>query len=288
MTEITANELNLTSSNGSELFNVSFEWQSPQIVAICSNDTELIPALAMALRSQIKDIDGQLTIDGQPVSRIKRQVEEMVSVAGELRIKPRKRLDKWLQHLINKFPDTIHWEQAAQLLRAFNIDGNVRLKELTTEQERLIQVLVPTILCSPVIMLGQEFDQLSAGDVPKVWSLLKDYCQKTNALVVMSSSDVTTMLKWADVMYYFDRGHLTSTRQLPTHDSTDCVVTITGSGFPSATAERVGARLLEEAEHETRLLFSGNIQALLPLLEQNTITDVRIQDATIEDELLAY
>jgi energy-coupling factor transporter ATP-binding protein EcfA2 len=288
VTEITANELNLTSSNGSELFNVSFEWQSPQIVAICSNDTELIPALAMALRSQIKDIDGQLTIDGQPVSRIKRQVEEMVSVAGELRIKPRKRLDKWLQHLINKFPDAIHWEQAAQLLRAFNIDGNVRLKELTTEQERLIQVLVPTILCSPVIMLGQEFDQLSAGDVPKVWSLLKDYCQKTNALVVMSSSDVTTMLKWADVMYYFDRGHLTSTRQLPAHDSTDCVVTITGSGFPSATAERVGARLLEEAEHETRLLFSGNIQALLPLLEQNTITDVRIQDATIEDELLAY
>ncbi len=288
MTEITANELNLTSSNGSELFNVSFEWQSPQIVAICSNDTELIPALAMALRSQIKDIDGQLTIDGQPVSRIKRQVEEMVSVAGESRIKPRTRLDKWLQHLINKFPDAIHWEQAAQLLRAFNIDGNVRLKELTTEQERLIQVLVPTILCSPVIMLGQEFDQLLAGDVPKVWSLLKDYCQKTNALVVMSSSDVTTMLKWADVMYYFDRGHLTSTRQLPTHDSTDCVVTITGSGFPSATAERVGARLLEEAEHETRLLFSGNIQALLPLLEQNTITDVRIQDATIEDELLAY
>ena len=63
---------------------------------------------------------------------------------------------------------------------------------------------------------------------------------------------------------------------------------ITGTGVPVATAERIGARLLEEATHETRLLFSGNIQALLPLLEQNTITDVRIKDATIEDELLAY
>lgn len=288
MTEIMANELNLTAPNGSELFNVSFEWQSPQIVAICSDDTELVPALAMALRSQLKDIDGQLTIDGQPVSQMKRRVDEMVSVAGELRLKPRKRLGEWLQRLIDKFPDAIRWEQAEQLLRAFDIDADVRLKELSAEQERLIQVLVPTILCSPVIMLGQEFDQLAAGDISKVWSLLKDYSQKTNALIVMSSSDVTTMLKWADVMYYFDRGHLTSTRQLPTHDGTDCVVTITGSGFPSATAERVGARLLEEAEHETRLLFSGNIQALLPLLEQNTITDVRIQDATIEDELLAY
>ncbi len=46
--------------------------------------------------------------------------------------------------------------------------------------------------------------------------------------------------------------------------------------------------MLEEAGNETRFLFTGNIQTLLPLLEQSTITDVRIEDATIEDELMAY
>lgn len=288
MTEIMANELNMTAPNGSELFNVSFEWQSPKVVAIVSDDTELVPALAMALRGQLKEVDGQLSIDGQPVDELKKQVEEIVSLAGEIRFRPRKRLDKWLKRLIDKQNNTLTREQTAQLLQEFAIDSQLKFKDLSAEQELLMQVLVPTIMRKPIILLGREFDQLSASNTQKVWSLLKDYSQKTNALVVMSSADVTTMLNWADVMYYFDRGHLTSTRQVVTHDSTDCVVTITGTGFPVATAERIGARLLEEAAHETRLLFSGNIQALLPLLEQNTITDVRIKDATIEDELLAY
>lgn len=288
MTEIIASELNMTAPNGSELFNVSFEWQSPKIIAIVSDDTELVPALAMALRGQLKEVDGQLSIDGRPVDELKRQADELVSLAGEIRFRPRKRLDKWLKRLIDKQNNTLTWEQTEQLLRELEIDSQLKFKDLSAEQELLMQALVPTIMRQPIIMLGQEFDQLSAANDQKLWSLLKDYSQKTNAMIIMASSDVTTMLNWADVMYYFDRGHLTSTRQVVTHDSTDCVVTITGTGFPVATAERIGARLLEEAAHETRLLFSGNIQALLPLLEQNTITDVRIKDATIEDELLAY
>lgn len=288
MTEIIASELNMTAPNGSELFNVSFEWQSPKIVAIVSDDTELVPALAMALRGQLKEVEGQLSIDGRPVDELKRQADELVSLAGEIRFRPRKRLNKWLKRLIDRQNNTLTWEQTEQLLREFEINSQLKFKDLSTEQELLMQALVPTIMRQPIVMLGQEFDQLSAANSQKLWSLLKDYSQKTNALIIMASSDVTTMLNWADVMYYFDRGHLTSTRQVVTHDSTDCVVTITGTGFPVATAERIGARLLEEAAHETRLLFSGNIQALLPLLEQNTITDVRIKDATIEDELLAY
>ncbi|HIW70932.1 MAG TPA: hypothetical protein H9876_06170 [Candidatus Limosilactobacillus merdipullorum] len=288
MTEIMANELNMTAPNGSDFFNVSFEWQSPKIVAIVSDDTELVPALAMALRGQLKEVDGQLSIDGRPVDELKKQADEMVSLAGEIRFRPRKRVDKWLKRLIQKQSNTLTWDQTEQLLREFTIDSHLKFKDLSAEQELLMQALVPTIMRKPIIMLGQDFDQLSAENTQKLWSLLKDYGQKTNALIVMASADVTTMLNWADVMYYFDRGHLTSTRQVVTHDSTDCVVTITGTGFPVATAERIGARLLEEATHETRLLFSGNIQALLPLLEQNTITDVRIKDATIEDELLAY
>lgn len=288
MTEIMAKELNMTAPNGSDLFNVSFEWQSPKIVAIVSDDTELVPALALALRGQLKEVDGQLSIDGRPVDELKKQADEMVSLAGEIRFRPRKRVDKWLKRLIQKQSNTLTWDQTEQLLREFTIDSQLKFKDLSAEQELLMQALVPTIMRKPIIMLGQDFDQLSAENTQKLWSLLKDYGQKTNALIVMASADVTTMLNWADVMYYFDRGHLTSTRQVVTHDSTDCVVTITGTGFPVATAERIGARLLEEATHETRLLFSGNIQALLPLLEQNTITDVRIKDATIEDELLAY
>lgn len=68
----------------------------------------------------------------------------------------------------------------------------------------------------------------------------------------------------------------------------DCTVTVTGTGFPVEMAVKLGAHMLEEAENEVRFLFAGNIQALLPLLEQSTITDIRIEDSMVEDELMAY
>ena len=61
-----------------------------------------------------------------------------------------------------------------------------------------------------------------------------------------------------------------------------------GTACPIDNAVKLAAHMLEEAGNETRFLFTGNIQTLLPLLEQSTITDVRIEDATIEDELMAY
>ena len=118
--------------------------------------------------------------------------------------------------------------------------------------------------------------------------LLKDYTQKTDSLVLFTSENVSTMMRFADVIYYFNGSHLTSVRALHLGDGVDCTVTVTGTGLPVEMAVRMGAHMLEEAPNETRFLYTGNIQALLPLLEQSTITDVRIEDATVEDELMAY
>ena len=81
---------------------------------------------------------------------------------------------------------------------------------------------------------------------------------------------------------------MTSVRDLTMNEGVDCAVTVIGKGFPIDMAVKLGAHMLEEATGEIRFLFTGNIQALLPLLEQSTITDIRIEDATLEDELMAY
>ena len=107
-------------------------------------------------------------------------------------------------------------------------------------------------------------------------------------MILMTSSNMTTMMSCADDIYYFSRGYLTSTRHLHPQSGVDCVVTVFGTGFPIETAQKLGARILEEAPQETRFLYAGNIQAILPLLEQSTITDVRIEDATVADELMTY
>lgn len=95
-------------------------------------------------------------------------------------------------------------------------------------------------------------------------------------------------MRFSKIIYYFEGSHLTSARNVEMLDSVDCVVTIIGTGFPVENAVKLGAHMLEEAPKETRFLFTGNIQVLLPLLEQSTITDVRIEDATVEDELMTW
>ena len=95
-------------------------------------------------------------------------------------------------------------------------------------------------------------------------------------------------MRFSKIIYYFEGSHLTSVRNVEMLDSVDCVVTIIGTGFPVENAVKLGAHMLEEAPKETRFLFTGNIQVLLPLLEQSTITDVRIEDATVEDELMTW
>ena len=115
-------------------------------------------------------------------------------------------------------------------------------------------------------------------------AVLPDMMEKREGKII----NICSMMSCADDIYYFSRGYLTSTRHLHPQSGVDCVVTVFGTGFPIETAQKLGARILEEAPQETRFLYAGNIQAILPLLEQSTITDVRIEDATVADELMTY
>lgn len=288
MAEIIADGVDLAAKNGTKLMDASFNWRSPNLIALCSNDSELLITIAAALSGQLSLEEGKLTINGQPASSLRRHADQVIAWVSDRPMRPRMRVGKLVQRLLKREKDPVSEQQASAILQELGIPSESRFRDLDPQQHLLMEIALPVLAQRHFIMCDQRFDKLNSNNVTKAWSLLRDYAHKTSSLVVMSSNDVTTMLKWADVIYYFDRGHLTSTRQLPTHDSSDCVVTVTGTGFPAETAERLGAQMLEEAPNETRMLFSGNIQALLPLLEQNTITDVRITDASIQDELMAY
>lgn len=288
MAEIIADGVSLAAQNGTRLTDANFEWRSPNLIALCSNDSELLVTITAAVSGQLPLGEGQLTVDGREPSSFGRHGDQVIAWVTDRSMKPRLRVDKLISRLLKRESRAVSEQQAQAILTELGIPTTVRCRDLDEQQHLLLELALPVLAKRRFIMCDQRFDKLESANVTRAWSLLRDYSRKTNSLVMMASDDVTTMLKWADAIYYFDRGHLTSTRQLPTHDSSDCVVTVTGTGFPAETAEKLGAQMLEEAPNETRILFSGNIQALLPLLEQNTITDVRITDASIKDELMAY
>lgn len=287
MSSIVLNNLTFEAKSGDELEEVSFGLMSPQMVALCSNSEAPVMALEQLLMNQGKMIEGSVQINGNDLSQLKRHPEQVLASFSRLVLKG-KTVERAIHHAVWHLKDALTAEQTLPMLSPLGIKHDDKVAMLTADQQVELRVIILLALRRSVVFLGDALDQLPATARQTMGNLVRDYAQKTNSVVLFSSNDVSTMMRFAKTIYYFSGSRLTSARDIDPSDGVDCTVTVTGTGLPIDVAMKMGAHMLGEAENQTRFLYTGNIQALLPLLEQSTITDVRIEDATVDDELMAY
>lgn len=287
MSRIVLNDLTFEAKSGDQLEGVSMELTSPQMVAICSDDQGAASAVEQLVAGIGKVLDGSAQVNDQDVTHLKRRHAATVASLDEIDLRGR-RVGKVIKKALRRQPNALSLAATTQLAQSLGIQVDARLASLTDVQQQELKLVILLALRRPIVMLQDGLDALPGDARLTIGNLLRDYVQKTNSLVLFTSTDVSTMMRFADVIYYFNGSRLTSARALRASDGVDCTVTVTGTGLPVELAVKMGAHMLEEAPNETRFLYTGNIQALLPLLEQSTITDVRIEDASVEDELMAY
>lgn len=275
MSSVVLNGVTFEAKSGDQLEDVSMGLVSPKMVAICSSDDGPAAAIDQLLLSQGNIIDGSVEINGQDIADFRRHPERVMAFFENVQLKGKtveKVLHRALRHVSG----------------ALGIKYNIKTGTLSAVQQQELKIIILLALRRPVVVLGDALDGLTEKSRLIIGNLIKDYTRKTDSLVIFTSDNISTMMRFANTIYYFNSNRLTSARDLTMNDGVDCTVTVTGTGFPVEMAVKLGAHMLEEAENEVRFLFTGNIQALLPLLEQSTITDVRIEDSTVEDELMAY
>lgn len=287
MSNITINNLTFDAKSGDQLDDVSIELNSPQVVGICSNDSGAVTAIEELLAVRGKILNGDVTINGVPFKKYKRQSKNEIGRLDDVVIKG-KTVEKAVTHALKHHDNALTPEQTLQLTASLNFAADQLTASLSDEQKRELQLAILLAWQCPIVILSDGLDGLPAERRSALASLIKDFVEKTDAIVLFTSNDISTLMRYAKTLYYFNGSRLTSVRDLTMNDGVDCTVTVMGSGLPIDLAVKMGAHMLEEAADETRFLYTGNIQALLPLLEQSTITDVRIEDATIDDELMAY
>ena len=263
------------------------ELVSPQMVAICSNDDGATSSLEQLVTGAGKVLDGKVSVDGRDLKYLRRHHDELIANLAETDLRGRT-VEKAIKKACRHQDGALSVDATLKMLQPLGLQPDTKLAALNDRQQQELKIIILLALRRPVVVLGRGLDQLEEQARLTMGQLLKDYAQKTNSLVLFTSENVSTMMRFADVIYYFNGSHLTSVRALRLGDGVDCTVTVTGTGLPVEMAVRMGAHMLEEAPNETRFLYTGNVQALLPLLEQSTITDVRIEDASVEDELMAY
>ena len=288
MSSIVLNDLTFDAKSGDQSEEVSLELTSPQVVAICSNDNGATNALKQLFDNRGAIEKGTAEINGEPVNHFnRRRGNYLVAHFADVELKGKTVL-KAVRNALHRQENVLTVDQTLEMLESLSIVPGKRIDELSADDQQKLRIVILLAWCRPIVLLEDAYDGLSEDARTTMANLVNDYCQKTNSLVIFSSNDVSTLMRYAKVIYYFEGSHLTSSRNVEMANDVDCVVTVMGTGFPVETAVKLGAHMLEESPNETRFLFTGNIQALLPLLEQSTITDVRIEDATVEDELRTW
>ncbi|HJA21958.1 MAG TPA: multidrug ABC transporter ATPase [Candidatus Limosilactobacillus intestinipullorum] len=287
MSSVVLSNLTFEAKSGDQLEEVSLGLMSPKMVAICSDNAGTVLALEQLLMDQGKIIEGSAQINGEDITKYKRHPERVVASFDQTVLKG-KTVEKAIARALKHVKGALDVTQTLQMLLPLGIKYDEKVATLGAAQQQELRIIILLALRRPVVFLSDGLDQLSEESRQTIGNLVKDYAKKTNSVVIFTSSDVSTMMRFADTIYYFSSDRLTSARDLGMNDGVDCTVTVTGTGLPIDVAIKLGAHMLGEAQNQTRFLYTGNIQALLPLLEQSTITDVRIEDSSVEDELMAY
>lgn len=267
----------------------TIDFESATISAFCTNKPESISTLFQLLLGKEKEARKTISLDGLDAYKDRKQTSPQIGYQNETtQLTKHGDVQQLLTSTIKKNSNALKLEPAEKIVRQFNIDLKSKLADLSDGVKRQLEIILLTVQKLPLILLEQPTQNMDVKQATQTWQLLHDYATKTKSTVMFISNDFKEMQQNADRIIYVKNGRITNQRELPTHDSIDSTVTITGTGFPIDLAQTLGATIIEEAPRETKLVFSGTIQVLLPLLEQTGITDVRIVDAMIEDELMIY
>lgn len=287
VSSVVLNNLTFEAKSGDQLEEVSLGLMAPKMVALCSENNGPAMAVEQLLMDEGKIIEGSAQVNGEDISTFRRHPERVIASFDRVPLKG-KTVEKAIAHATKHMKGALDVKQTLQMLVSLGIKYDQKVAALSDSQQQELRIIILLALRRPVVFLGDALDYLSDSVRSTIGNLVKDYATKTNSVVIFTSQDVSTMMRFASTIYYFSSNRLTSARDINANDGVDCTVTVVGTGFPIDVAIKMGAHMLEEAENQTRFLYSGNIQALLPLLEQSTITDIRIEDSSVDDELMAY
>lgn len=286
MATINFDHLNKEVKKEPVLTDINLQIPAQSIISLIKPASESLLLLYGFILGEEKPTSGQVTVNDLMTNKHKKELQkQVIYIMPDAEVGKFKTIGKFVSATLKKGTDSVSQKQALQIMDQFNFTDKMTLDQLDDAQLQQLTIIQAILMQAQVILLEQPTDKMNEHQQKQIWQLLQDYVKKTGAIVLLVSDSVAEMQLFTDKMIYFRHGQIRKIKELPAHDSVDSFVSITGNGFPIETAETLGATILQETETETKLLFAGNIQSLLPLLEQSTITDVRITDATIENEM---
>lgn len=286
MTEVKFEKVTKYDRKQDYLTEVDFNFTGKTVVALCKPEDQDISRLYGLILGEEKPNEGTVTVNELVPAKNKKELSKVIAYeTADSNLGKAKTVRKALENAMENQEHPMTMEQAEQLIVQFKMQLDTKISDLDEEQIQELVLIADAIAGYKILLLDHPTDKLDENHQRMIWTLLRDFAVKTDALIIFNADSVAEMQLYADKIAYFNHGKLKKIREVPTHDSVDSLVTVRGQGLPIDQAEQLGATILQETVTQIKFLYAGNIQTLLPLLEQDGITDVRIADASIADEL---
>ncbi|PLS34662.1 ABC transporter ATP-binding protein [Carnobacterium maltaromaticum] len=168
----------------------------------------------------------------------------------------------------------------------FEIEPNKKLGDMSLGNKKKVSI-VAGLIAEPKLMI---LDEPSSGLDPlmqhRLFEILTEK-NKAGMTVFLSSHDLMEVQNYCSKAAFIKNGELIQIEDIDKDKADGKVVQLRGNNLNGTEFIKKGATIIESTTSSLQFIYNGDLQLILPLLVDSSITDVIIKNQDLEDKFMA-
>lgn len=168
----------------------------------------------------------------------------------------------------------------------FEIESNKKLGDMSLGNKKKVAI-VAGLIAEPKLMI---LDEPSSGLDPlmqhRLFEILTEK-NKSGMTVFLSSHDLMEVQNYCSKAAFIKDGELIRIEDIDKDKADGKVVQLRGKNLIGTEFIKKGATIIESTTSSLKFIYNGDLQLILPLFVNSSITDIIIKNQDLEDKFMA-
>ncbi|QIK70823.1 ABC transporter ATP-binding protein [Erysipelothrix sp. HDW6C] len=173
---------------------------------------------------------------------------------------------------------------AHSLCREFQIDETKKMRDLSLGNKKKVAI-VSALVLNPKILI---MDEPTNGLDPLIQNILFTHLRKQSeagVTVFISSHNLREIQEHCDRVAFIKDGAILKVINLDDYNLTGKFVSASGDVLE---LKKMATKILRDEDHKVSFIYEGDLNALLVALSKTALTDVTIEEVSIEHQFIEY
>lgn len=229
---------------------------------------------------------GSATIFGQDCQKQNKEIKKSVGyISSDVRFYPKMTTDEIITYTAEMHGVTDIEQKKKYYYEMFEVDHKKKLGEMSLGNKKKV-ALIAGLLPEPKLLI---LDEPTNGLDPLMQHRLFDELNRRNKegmTIFLSSHDLNEVQNYCTKAAFIKEGKIITVENIEKDKADGKVIQLVGNNLPLAELEKSGVIVLKQELNKVRLLYHGNIQIILPLLQTPEIQDITITNQQLEDKFM--